>query len=135
MGCWRAEVWMWGDGLGQRKMWGEEGGLGQRWGCGKVMWGRGEDVGQDQASGQAEAALVPSSPYKGNVVALALPVPPLTPPADSRMGGKGPQLTHGGNWGVRGWAVRWIECRCLCPPHPAWRDPGVGTCYMPLPLP
>lgn len=85
-------------------MWGE-GGLGQRWGCGKVMWGRGEHVGQEQPSGQAEAALVLSSPYKGNVVALELPVLPPHPPADSRIGGKGPHLTHGRNWGIGGWAV------------------------------
>lgn len=76
---------MWEHGLGQREMgelmWGEEG---QRWGWGKVMWGRGGDVGQHQTSGQAEAAPVLSSPYKGNVVALALPVPPSPP-----------RLTHG----------------------------------------
>lgn len=68
------------DGGREALVWGEEGGLGQRWGCGKVMWGRGEHVGQDQPPGQAEAALVLSSPYKGNVVALELPVLPPHPP-------------------------------------------------------
>lgn len=53
-----------GDGVWHREvaglMWGEEGGVGQRWGCGKVMWGRGGDVRLEQESGQAEAAPVPS---------------------------------------------------------------------------
>lgn len=92
---------MWGDGMGKSEMgglmWGEEGDTGQRWGCGVEgeMWGRTRRLGRRKQL-QCCRVLIRAIWWLWRFLFS----PPPAPPADSRMGGKGLQLPHSGNWGI-----------------------------------